>query len=73
MPDTGQIRSNPPAETANPRRVLPDVTSEIDSGRLVPLLVPLLVLCGDRESAGGGEDNCPLCDGHIIHANAPPV
>ena len=69
MPPTGQIRSNPPAQTANPQRVLPDVTSGINSGRLVPLLV----LWSDRESAGGGEDNCPLRDGRIIDANVAPV
>jgi hypothetical protein len=69
MPDTDQIGSNPLAQTANPQRVLPDGTSGINSGWLVPL--------GDRESArefaGGGEDNCPLWDGHIIDATVPPV
>jgi hypothetical protein len=69
MPDTDQIGSNPLAQTAIPQRVLPDVTSGINSG----WLVPLFVLCGDREFAGGGEDNCPLWDGHIIDATAPPV
>ena len=77
MPDTDQIGSNPPAQTANPQRELPDVTSGINSGWLVPLLVPLLVSWGDREGdrefAGGGEDNCPLWDGHIIDATVPPV
>jgi len=63
MPDTDQIGSNSLAQTANPQRVLPDVTSGINSGRLVPL--------GDF--AGDGEDNCPLWNGHIIDANVPPV
>jgi hypothetical protein len=69
MPDTDQIGSNPPAQTANPQRVLPDVASGINSGRRVPLLVP----GADREFAGDGEDNCPLGDGHIIDATVPPV
>jgi len=69
MPDTDQIGSNPPAQTANPQRVLPDVTSGINPGWLAPLLVPW----GDREFAGGGEDNCPLWDGHIIDATVPSV
>jgi hypothetical protein len=65
MPDTDQIGSDPPAATADPRRVLPDVASGINSGRRVPL--------GDRDFAGGGEDNCPLWDGHIIDTTVPPV
>jgi hypothetical protein len=77
MPDTNQIGSNPPAQTANPQRVLPDVASGINSGRRVPLLVPGADREGDhegdREFAGDGEDNCPLGDGHIIDATVPPV
>jgi len=60
MTDSNQISSNPPAQTANPQRVLPD-----GARRPVPL--------GDHEFAGGGEGNCPLWDGHIIDATFPLV
>lgn len=60
MADSNRTTSIPPAQTANPQRVLPDV-----AGPPVPL--------GDRESAGGGEGNCPLWDGHIIDATFPLV
>jgi hypothetical protein len=60
MADSNQITSNPLAQTANPQHVLPD-----GAGRPVPL--------GDREFPGGGEDNCPLWDGHIIDATFPLV
>jgi diadenosine tetraphosphatase ApaH/serine/threonine PP2A family protein phosphatase len=73
MPDTDQIGSNPPAQTANPQRVLSDVTSGINS----EWRVPPDDREGDREGAceftDGGEDNCPLWDGHIIDATVPPV
>ena len=59
MADSNQNTSNPPGQTANPQRVLPDGAGP----------VPL----GDREFAGGGEGNCPLRDGHIIDSTFPPV
>ena len=60
MADRKQNTSNPPGQTANPQRVLPD-----GAGPPVPL--------GDREFAGGGEGNCPLWYGHIIDATFPLV
>ena len=60
MADSNHITSIPPAQTANPQRVLPD-----GAGRPVPV--------GDREFAGGGEGNCPLWYGHIVDATFPPV
>ena len=59
MTDSKQIRVNPLAQTANPRRVLPDDTSGI------------IPIC--RNTAGGGEGKCPLWDGHIIDATFPLV
>ena len=59
MADSNQITSNPLAQTANPQRV------SDGAGRPVPL--------GERESAGGGEGNCPLWYGHIIDATFPLV
>jgi len=60
MADSNKNTSNPLASTANLQAVLPD-----GAGRPVPL--------GDREFAGGREDNCPLWEGHIIDATFPPV
>jgi hypothetical protein len=60
MADSNHPTSNPPAQTANPQRVLPD-----GAGRPVPL--------GDREFAGGGEGNCPLWYGNVIDATFPLV
>jgi hypothetical protein len=60
MADSDHIISTPPAQTANPQRLLPDGT-----GQPAPL--------GDRELAGGGEGNCPLWDGHSIDAIFPLV
>jgi len=59
MTDSKQITSNPPAQTANSQRELPNSTSEI------------IPIC--RSTAGGGESNCPLWDGHIIDATFPLV
>ena len=60
MTDSNQITSNLLGQTADPQRALPD-----GAGLPVPW--------GDRESAGGGEGNCPLWDGHIIDATFPLV
>jgi hypothetical protein len=59
MTDSNHITSNPLAQTANPQRVLPDRTSGI------------IPIC--RNTAGGGEGNCALWDGHIIDATFPLV
>jgi hypothetical protein len=59
MADSNQITSNRPAQTANPQRVPPDGTSGI------------IPIC--RNTAGGGEGNCPLWDGQIIDATFPLV
>jgi hypothetical protein len=57
MTDSDKITSNPPAETTNSQRVLPDDTSgTAHAGEI-----------------GGGEGNCPLWYGHIIDATFPPM
>ena len=60
MVDSNQITSNPVVQTADPRRELPDGTSEI------------IRICRNT-GAGGGEGRCPLWDGHIIDAAFPLV
>ena len=57
MSDSDLPASNPLAQAATPRRVLPDGTSGIIS----------------RSTAAEGESNCPLWDGHIIDATFPSV
>jgi hypothetical protein len=64
MADSNQITSNPLAQTANPQRLLPDGTSGIISFGPAPIC---------RGTAGGGEGNCPLWDGHIIDVTFPLV
>jgi hypothetical protein len=54
MADSNHISSNPPEQTANPQRVLPDDTSGI------------IPIC--RNTVCGGEGNCPLWDSHIVDA-----
>jgi hypothetical protein len=64
MADSNQNTSNPLGQTANPPRELPDGTSGVISLGSAPTC---------RGTAGGGEGNCPLWDGHIIDANFPLV
>ena len=64
MADSNQNTSNPPGQAANPQRELPDGTSGVISLGPAPIC---------RGTAGGGEGNCPLWDGHIIDATFPPV
>ena len=64
MADSNQITSNLLAQTANPQRVLSDGTSGVISPGPAPTC---------RGTAGGGEVNCPLWDGHIIDAIFPLV
>ena len=60
MADRNKITLNPVVQTADPRRELPDSTSEI------------IRICRNT-AAGGGDDHCPLWDGHIIDATFPLV
>jgi hypothetical protein len=69
MADSNQLTSNPPAQTANPQRVLPHGASGIIS--FGPYRLLATPIC--RGTAGGGEGNCTLWDGHIIDATFPPV
>jgi hypothetical protein len=64
MPDGNQITLNPVVQTADPQRVLPEGSSGIISLGPAPVC---------RNTAGGGEGDCPLWDGHIIDATFPPV
>jgi hypothetical protein len=66
MADSNHITSNPVAQTANPQCVLPDGTSGIVS--FGPYTAPI-----SRKTAGDGEGNCSLWDGHIIDATFPMV
>jgi hypothetical protein len=68
MADSNHITSIPTAQTAYPRRVLPDGTPGVISLGPHKLLAPIC-----RGTAGGGEGNCPLWDGHIIDAPLPLV
>jgi hypothetical protein len=63
MADSNQNTSNPPGQTANPRRVLPDA----------PEIVSFAAPLADGEFDGGGEAICPLWYGHIIDATFPLV
>jgi hypothetical protein len=64
MADSNQNVSNPPGQTANPQRELPDGTSGVISPGPAPAC---------RDTAGDGEVNCSLWYGHIIDATFPPV
>jgi hypothetical protein len=70
MPDSIHITSNPPAQTANPQRVLQDGTSGFIT--FGPYRVVFTVpKC--RGTLGGDEGHCPLWDGRIIDAAYPLV
>jgi hypothetical protein len=64
MADSNQITLNPVVQTADPQRVPPGGTSGVISLGPAPT---------GRNTAAGGEGNCPLWDGHIIDATFPPV
>jgi hypothetical protein len=64
MADSNHITSNPPAQTANHRRELPDGTSGVISLGPAPIC---------RDPAGRGEGNIRLWYGHIIDAAFPLV
>jgi hypothetical protein len=58
MADRNQITLNPVVQTGDTQSELPGGTSEI------------IRICRNS-AAGGGEDRCPLWDGHIIDAAFP--